>query len=90
MPEKAVLEQARLNPGQIERTGDNKVIPALRPCRRNRPEPVDHPTGRFPAGTHRLVWDGRDAGGRKVASGAYMARLEFDGRSTARKIVLVR
>jgi hypothetical protein len=44
----------------------------------------------FPAGTHRLVWDGRDVGGRSVASGTYFARLEVVGRSTARKIVLVR
>jgi hypothetical protein len=43
-----------------------------------------------PAGRGMLTWDGCDAEGRSVASGAYVVRLEFDGQSRARKVVLVR
>jgi len=41
------------------------------------------------AGPHSAVWDGRDDGGRKAASGVYFYRLDT-GRSTqAKKMVLV-
>jgi hypothetical protein len=42
----------------------------------------------WPAGVHRLAWDGRDEGGRAVAAGVYLARLEA-GRET-RTLKLVR
>ena len=42
------------------------------------------------AGPHTLRWEGRDAAGGVLPSGAYFARLEFAGRSQVRKVVLVR
>jgi flagellar hook assembly protein FlgD len=42
------------------------------------------------AGPHTLRWEGRDAAGGALASGAYFARLEFAGRSQVRKVVLMR
>jgi hypothetical protein len=47
------------------------------------------------AGRHARVWDGTDDGGRPVASGVYLYRLEFRGedgstRSESRRMVLVR
>ncbi|NKB70577.1 MAG: T9SS type A sorting domain-containing protein [Candidatus Latescibacteria bacterium] len=42
------------------------------------------------AGEHRAVWDGRDAAGRAVASGVYLARLQVGPNSQVRKIVLLR
>lgn len=42
------------------------------------------------AGTHRVVWDGRDERGREVASGSYLARLRVDGSEDTRKVTLVR
>ncbi len=35
---------------------------------------------RFEAGTHRLVWDGRDDDGRALATGVYFARVRFASR----------
>lgn len=47
--------------------------------------------GVLPAGTHDLRWDGRDAGGREVAAGTYLARLDADGGApVVTKLVLVR
>ncbi len=42
------------------------------------------------AGTYELTWDGRDAGGGRVPSGVYFARLALGERVEARKIVLSR
>jgi len=44
----------------------------------------------FGSGEHRLGWDGRDDRGREVGSAAYLVRLEAEGRSEARKVVLLR
>ena len=45
----------------------------------------------FPAGTHRLVWDGRDDQGREAPSGTYYARAATETRTEARvKMVLIR
>jgi hypothetical protein len=44
----------------------------------------------LPAGVHRVFWDARDAGGKSLASGLYLARLESSGRSDIRKVVLIR
>jgi len=44
----------------------------------------------FTAGSHPLVWDGRDATGRTVPSGIYIARLDVDGFHEVIKLSLVR
>jgi len=41
-------------------------------------------------GRHTVQWHGRDAEGRPVSSGAYLARLESAGQATAVKLVLIR
>ena len=46
--------------------------------------------GPFGPGEHRVSWDGRDDRGREVGSAAYLVRLEAEGRSEARKVVLLR
>jgi hypothetical protein len=43
-----------------------------------------------PAGHQILRWDGRDDGGREVASGAYFYRLVAPGVDESRKMVIVR
>jgi hypothetical protein len=42
------------------------------------------------AGEHRITWDGRDSRGRNVATGIYMARLEAEGKVTARRMMRLR
>lgn len=44
----------------------------------------------WPAGTHRVVWDGSDDRGRAVASGIYLVQLALDGSEHSRKIALLR
>lgn len=46
--------------------------------------------GDLQAGRHELVWDGRDARGRTVASGVYFCRLRAGIHTEARRIVLLR
>lgn len=46
--------------------------------------------GAFAAGEHAVDWNGLDQTGRPVASGAYLAQLEADGKLDAKKIMLVR
>ena len=41
--------------------------------------------GSLRAGSHRFVWDGRDAAGKDVAAGVYVYRVEIDGRVEAKK-----
>lgn len=41
-------------------------------------------------GEHQVTWRGRDEGGRQVASGIYLYRLEVAGRVFTRKMVLLR
>jgi hypothetical protein len=48
---------------------------------------VDEP---LPAGEHALAWDGKDATGRRVASGVYFVRAEAGRQSGSRKVVLLR
>ncbi len=43
-----------------------------------------------PAGRDAVIWDGRDRGGRRVASGAYYVRLESAGQIDTRKVLLVK
>jgi len=42
------------------------------------------------AGDHNLLWDGRDGGGARVASGLYFARLTVGERTLVRRVVLAR
>ncbi len=42
------------------------------------------------AGRHTLVWDGRDAQGRSVASGMYLYRLTVGEQALVRKIILLK
>jgi len=46
--------------------------------------------GSMTAGPHALRWDGRDAHGRTVAAGVYIARLEAGGRAVSHRMVLVK
>ncbi len=41
------------------------------------------------AGIHSVIWDGRDQGGRRVASGLYLCRLAVGGRAASTSRVLV-
>jgi len=42
------------------------------------------------AGEHSLIWNGRDAQGRRLSSGVYLLRLEMDGRVLDGRVVKVR
>ncbi len=42
------------------------------------------------AGTHSVVWDGRDSLERAVSSGVYLSRMTANGRTATRKMLLVR
>jgi hypothetical protein len=46
--------------------------------------------GYRPAGAHRAFWDGRDAGGRAMASGVYLAVAEWAGGRAVGRVTLVR
>lgn len=46
--------------------------------------------GRLGAGAHRVVWDGRDDGGRLVGSGVYLYRLEAGEKRQTRRLVLLK
>ncbi|HQL24815.1 MAG TPA: FlgD immunoglobulin-like domain containing protein, partial [candidate division Zixibacteria bacterium] len=46
--------------------------------------------GDYPAGYHRLVWDGRTDGGRVAASGVYVYRLATGETAAARKMMLLK
>jgi hypothetical protein len=45
---------------------------------------------RLEAGTHSVMWDGRDASGSRVASGVYLLRLHAAGEAVSREVVRVR
>ena len=46
--------------------------------------------GHLPAGSHGIVWDGRDRSGRTVGSGVYLYRFLAAGLEETRKIMLVK
>lgn len=46
--------------------------------------------GTLPPGTHRVTWNGRDAGGRTVAGGVYYARLRAGGAEGSLEISFAR
>ncbi len=45
--------------------------------------------GSYPAGQHRVEWDGRGGDGRRVTAGLYWARLETGGRALTRRVVIL-
>ena len=45
--------------------------------------------GTRPAGTYQTAWDGRDAQGQAVSSGAYIVRLDAAGQQATRKMILI-
>jgi hypothetical protein len=46
--------------------------------------------GFSPAGTHEVVWDGRDAEGSPVTTGIYFCRLRVGDTTETRRLVLLR
>jgi len=46
--------------------------------------------GDLSAGEHRVLWDGRDQGGRLVGSGVYLYRLSAGGEVKSRTMVLIK
>jgi hypothetical protein len=46
--------------------------------------------GTLDGGDHEIIWDGSDAGGRAMASGSYLARLESGATVRAVRMALVR
>jgi hypothetical protein len=47
-------------------------------------------SGALSGGAHAATWDGRDAQGRAVAAGVYLARLEANGTTSVHKLVHLR
>ncbi len=47
-------------------------------------------SGPHAAGAHRVHWEGRGEDGIPLAPGVYLARLEAEGRSSSRRVALVR
>jgi len=47
-------------------------------------------SGPQPAGTHHVVWEGKDDGGHPLASGVYLYRLETEERVLSRKMLLLK
>jgi hypothetical protein len=46
--------------------------------------------GRTRAGYHNVRWDGRDSNGKRVAAGIYFYRMQADGYTNSRKMVLLK
>ncbi|MFA6391905.1 MAG: FlgD immunoglobulin-like domain containing protein [Patescibacteria group bacterium] len=46
--------------------------------------------GTVVSGQHQIVWNGTDDSGQRVASGTYFYRLEAEGRSITRKMLLLK
>ncbi len=47
-------------------------------------------SGPLAPGAHAIAWDGTDEAGQRLPSGLYLYRLEADGRSLTRKMMLVK
>ncbi len=48
------------------------------------------PDALYPAGSHVLTWNGRTAGGERVAAGVYFVQVRVDGEARVRRLVIVR
>lgn len=46
--------------------------------------------GPIAPGSHSMIWDGRDASGKQAASGVYLSRLTWNGKSTANRMLLAK
>ncbi len=46
--------------------------------------------GVLSAGHHEVVWNGRDAEGRRISSGVYYIQLWADGRNYSRTVHFIR
>jgi len=46
--------------------------------------------GRFPPGSHAVMWDARDRNGREVSSGAYFYRVTAGGWTVTKKMLFLR
>lgn len=46
--------------------------------------------GMYPAGTHRITWQGRDKGGRNLPSGTYILRIRSNSGEDSRKLLICR
>ena len=46
--------------------------------------------GPLAAGRHKIVWDGNDSRGQRVASGIYVYRLETNEFAESKKLILTR
>ncbi len=46
--------------------------------------------GRYPAGSHNLSWNGKDANGQSVASGVYLYKLVTDSWMQTKKMMLMK
>ena len=46
--------------------------------------------GELPFGTHTFTWDGRDDGGRGVAGGVYVYRIESQVFSRSKRMTLIK
>ena len=47
-------------------------------------------SGHHAAGSHSVVWGGRDDSGRAVPAGIYLARLEAGGEVATQKVALIK
>lgn len=47
-------------------------------------------SGQVSAGTHQVMWDGRDDAGARVARGVYFCRMDTGGFSATEKVVLLK
>lgn len=47
-------------------------------------------SGNLSAGDNQILWDGKDDGGKNLASGLYFARLSTDRGSVTRKLLLIK
>jgi len=47
-------------------------------------------SGRYSAGSHRVVWNGDDATGRAVGSGIYFYRMTTEGYTSVKKMLLMK
>jgi flagellar hook assembly protein FlgD len=46
--------------------------------------------GNLPAGTHEVVWEGRNLNGTLLASGTYFFRLTCGGETSVRKMLMLK